>query len=128
MSEVIELADRRLLVFANGRGYLVDVEAPELATTISSGIKSVLRDPVRDQIILDDQGLWFTAIRLDGTRAWRSARISWDGFRDLEITGGVLTGDAYAPWNPPFDWIRFSLDLITGNHTGGNYADPKQQR
>jgi hypothetical protein len=65
-----------------------------------------------------------TVIDLSIDNAWVSARISWDGFKDLEFDGSTLKGLAYSP---DIDvWKPFSFDHVTYHITGGTW--PFQER
>jgi hypothetical protein len=60
----------------------------------------------------------FHAIKADNTE-WRSNRISWDGFRKVEIRGTELLGEAFSPVSDA--WAPFRLDLLTGHCANGIY-------
>jgi hypothetical protein len=58
----------------------------------------------------------FTAIGADNS-GWRSPRISWDGFCNVQVHETELFGEAYTP----DVWVPFKLDLLTGPCTDGVY-------
>jgi hypothetical protein len=69
-------------------------------------------------LIYDDQGIQFQALGRNGLR-WRTKRISWEGFRNVVLDGGQLTGESV---NATRDtWESFQVDLGTGRTTGGTY-------
>ena len=54
--------------------------------------------------------------------AWESARLSWEGVRIVSIDDDVLHG---VGWNLLTDReVAFSVDLLTGQHQGGGFAQP----
>jgi hypothetical protein len=73
--------------------------------------------------VIFGNGLWFEAVGPNGLQ-WRSRRLSWDGVRDVSVSGHVLRGDAYAPEGPDGAWYPFEVDLNTGDVTGGSYTGP----
>ncbi len=108
----------KVLVIANGMGYLMnpDSEIPEKTFGIS----------IREVIPIDDEQLIFaddTKIELfDGSGiVWTSPRISWDGIRNLELNDSFLTGESYDPVNDADTWIDFRVNLVTKEIEGGSY-------
>jgi hypothetical protein len=58
--------------------------------------------------------------------AWKSARLSWEGLRIASIDGDLLHGFG---WNLLTDReVAFSLDLHTGQHQGGGFTPPSQEK
>src|SRR5437899_12361110 len=45
--------------------------------------------------------------------------LSWDGFKNITITGNELSGFAWRPGEN--DWVPFRVDLRTGDAEGGSY-------
>jgi hypothetical protein len=52
----------------------------------------------------------FETIAADNSR-WCSQRISWDGFRNIDLRGTMITREAWTPVDEA--WVPFSLDLVT---------------
>lgn len=51
---------------------------------------------------------------------WETARISFDGFRELRISENSIEGES---WNPgPASWDAFRVDLSDGRVEGGSWA------
>lgn len=70
-------------------------------------------------IVLSLQGLAF--LRLDASGVlWRTRRISWDGFSQIELTDNRLMGVAWSPLDER--WVPFSVNLATGRVQGGSYV------
>jgi len=111
----------QMCAVAGGYAYVIDTEQPEHSTHI-------LLKPVVEVRPLVAQGLLLfvgfhsmVAWGRDGL-AWESARLSWEGVRIVSIDGNVLHGMG---WNLLTDHeVAFSLDLLTGQHQGGGFAQP----
>jgi len=78
--------------------------------------------PVNDPegVIFSLQGLSFLRLGPPGI-LWRTHRISWDGFRHIQLSKRTLTGEAWSAIDD--SWIPFSVDLHTGVVTGGAYPE-----
>ncbi len=106
---------------AGGYAYVIDTAQPTRCTHIAS-------KPVVDvRILLAQRLLLFVGFHSmvawgsDGL-AWESARLSWEGVRITSIDGDVLHGIG---WNLMTDReVAFSVDLLTGQHQGGGFAQP----
>jgi len=107
----------KVVVVAAGQMYVVDPDVRS-ASVIPGVVVNihVLEDP--PLLVIDDQGIQFQAFGPEGLR-WRTKRISWDGFRNVVITGSQLSGESS---NVTGDvWESFQVDLRTGRTTGGMY-------
>ena len=107
-----------LLAVAGGYGYLVPTGAPEATTHLHPRpITAVLPAPEAGLILL--AGFHdVTAVGSAGT-LWQTARLTWEGITLGEVRGGQLHGTG---WNMQSDRdIPFTVDLQTGQHTGGGY-------
>jgi hypothetical protein len=113
---------RHVVVVAGGTAYVVDPETQVLANHFDAQIEQVISFPV-EGLILFSNGLWFDALDVRGS-AWRSRRISWDGFRKVSLEGNVIRGEAYAPDGADGTWHPFAVDVRTGEVTGGSYDGP----
>lgn len=103
-----------IIVVAGGECYIVDVENRKLKDNFGVMFETVICVPEKN-IIIFGTCVDFEAIGVSG-RIWRSRRISWDGIRNLKFECDTLTGEA---WSFEDIWIPFSLDINTGEHTGG---------
>jgi len=105
-----------LCVVARGAGYVVSAVDPShhelLGVTPVMGVFPV----AAAELIIFADYLGLTAYGRDG-RAWRTARLSWDGLQVVEISGEWILGKGWsAPENRHVD---FAVDLRTGAHRGG---------
>jgi hypothetical protein len=100
-----------VVVVAQGEACAVDVEGLAIREIISSSVQEVWPLPLMGSIVFREL-TDFMAIRADGT-GWRSPQISWDGFRDIELHGDHLSGEAYTPLGD--QWVPFTLNLLTGD-------------
>ncbi|MDE5465600.1 hypothetical protein [Bradyrhizobium sp. CSS354] len=108
---------RDVIVVAYGDTCIIDPEHRAVRDHIASDTKRAIAVPALGLIVF--QGLVdFSAVRSDDLR-WISPRISWDGFRNINVKESKLAGEA---WSPIGDsWVSFSLDLLTGHCTDGIY-------
>lgn len=108
---------RQVVVIAGGEGYVIDPESrSETPCLMSPTINLAISMPEFNQVVLGTD-LEFGVIRADGT-GWKSARLSWDGIRNVSISATTLTGEARSPDD---SWYPFTLDLLTGESVGGSY-------
>ena len=70
--------------------------------------------------IFSRQGIALARFGPDGI-VWHTRRLSWDGFDQLRIVHGEVTGVAWSPLDD--EWQPFRVDLSTGRSTGGSYLD-----
>ena len=77
-----------------------------------------VRDP--DGWIFNRQGIALAGFGPGGI-VRHTRRLSWDGFDQLSIVHGQVTGVAWSPLDD--QWRPFRVDLSTGQSTGGNYFD-----
>jgi hypothetical protein len=114
---------REMCAVAGGYAYVVDTAQPEHCTHISL-------KPVVEVRTLVPQGLLlfigFHSLVAWGAsaKAWETARLSWEGVRITSIDGNTLHGTG---WNMLTDReVAFEVDLLTGHHQGGGFAQPPQ--
>ena len=115
----------QMCAVAGGYAYVVDTARPERCTHVAM-------KPVVEVRVLKAHGLLLfvgfhslLAWGRDGM-AWESARLSWEGVRVSSIEGDVLHGTG---WNLLTDReVSFSVDLLTGRHQGGGFAEPPQRQ
>ena len=103
-------------VFASGFLYLVNVNTGELSGTIDGDFNYVWEVQNPFGFIVDQQGLAFYRFSLGGGVVWHTRRLSWDGFRDVILTGDRICGLASYLDD---DWAPFEVDAVTGSSTGG---------
>jgi len=104
-----------VIVVAQGEAYVVKPENRAVRNRIAVDIEKVIPLPSLGSVIF--QGLTdFTAIKADNS-GWLSPRISWDGFRNIEVREAELLGEAYMPIGDV--WVLFKLDLLTGHCPDG---------
>jgi hypothetical protein len=105
-----------LCAIAGGYAYVLDTQAPEKWTQVPFR-------PVTEVRVIGEPGLLLFASfhtvlawGRDGV-AWHSRRLSWEGVRLGAVQEGRLQGWG---WDMHTDTeLEFSLDLATGEHSGG---------
>lgn len=110
---------------AGGYAYVIDTAQPEHCSHIPLKPVVEVRPLVARELLLF---VGFHSIAAWGRSglAWESARLSWEGVRITNIDGDVLHGTG---WNLMTDReVAFSLDLLTGQHQGGGFTPPPQQK
>jgi hypothetical protein len=115
-TKVFEHLDgRSVIVIAGGQGYVVNSDSQEVST-FGGALTGIAYRGV-DRFVFST----FTELEAYGTTGlrWRTRRLSWDGFRSFRAEGGILQGEAWTPIGEK--WTEFSVDLSTGEATGGAY-------
>ncbi len=102
--------ERDVIVVAKGEAFIVDPESRTVRDRFGYDIEAVIPLPTQGSLVFQGR-TDFRAVRADNS-SWRSSRISWDGFRDIQIHGSELKGEAWTPIGD--EWVLFYLDLITG--------------
>ena len=106
---------------AGGYAYVIDTAQPERCTHIALKPVVEVRTLVAQGLLLFVGFHSMVAWGSSGI-AWESARLSWEGVRITSIDDDVLHGIG---WNLLTDReVAFSLDLLTGQHQGGGFAQP----
>jgi hypothetical protein len=105
-----------VIVVAQGEAFFVDPERCAVIERMAGDITQVFSVPRLGSIVFQCS-TDFIAIRADKS-GWNSPRISWDGFRNIEVRETELLGEAYSPGGT---WTPFRLDLLTGRCTDGIY-------
>jgi hypothetical protein len=114
---------QEMCAVAGGYAYVIDTAQPEHCTHIALKPVTEVRPLVASELLLF---VGFHTIVAWGRHglAWESGRLSWEGVRITSIDGNVLHGMG---WNLLTDReVAFSVDLITGQHQGGGFAQPPQ--
>ena len=111
----------QMCAVAGGYAYVIDTAQPERSTHIPLKPVVEVRPLVEQRLLLFVGFHSMVAWGRDGM-VWESARLSWEGIRITSIDGDQLHGMG---WNLLTDReIAFSVDLITGKHQGGGFAQP----
>jgi hypothetical protein len=111
---------QQVLVAAGGALWCVDPDS-RVGELIVGGVLGIWKLESGD-LLIDDQGLAYVRLGRSGI-VWHTRRISWDGFQNVCIEAGQITGEA---WSPVDDrWLPFSIDLQTGRVDGGSYNGPE---
>jgi hypothetical protein len=111
----------QMCAVAGGYAYVIDTAHPERSTHIPLKPVVELR-PLPDHGLLLFVGFHSMMAWGQNDLAWESARLSWEGIRIASIDGNELHGTG---WNLLMDReVSFSIDLLTGQHQGGGFAQP----
>jgi hypothetical protein len=70
--------------------------------------------------VFSRQGLALARFGPEGL-IWHTRRLSWDGFDQLTISGGEVTGLAWSPIDE--QWHQFRVELSSGRSVGGSFSD-----
>jgi hypothetical protein len=112
---------QELCAVAGGYVYLIDTAEPEHCTLLAMKPVVEVRSLPTHQLLLFAGFHSILAWGRDGL-AWESARLSWEGLRITGVEGDTLHGTG---WNLLTDReVPFTLDLLTGLHQGGGFAQP----
>lgn len=116
---------REMCAVAGGYAYVINTLEPTLCTLLA--LKPVVEiRPLVAQGLLLFVGFHSVAAWGRNGLAWESARLSWEGVRITGVEGGTLQG---LGWNLLTDReAAFSIDLLTGQHQGGGFAQPPQRQ
>jgi hypothetical protein len=111
---------RRVVAISGGQGYVVDPNDRKQVEFI--GGSYVYAHRWADLLVLGTP-IDFEGIGPEGQR-WQARRISWDGFRKIEIQSHArkISGDAWSPITD--DWVPFQVALDSGAAEGGSYSGP----
>lgn len=107
---------RKLFVIAGGSGYVVDIGNPHnWSAAHLSPITSFDSEAVDGLFVISDN-LRVAAYSADQL-LWKSDQISWNGIKNLKVTGDGIIGEAWDDlWGA---WVSFLVDPQTGKHEGG---------
>lgn len=107
------------LVISGGQAYVVRTETGELLAEFG-GFIDWARPAGNYGKILTSNGVAFSLCSGAQT-IWQTTRLSWDGFRNLELTPDSLKGEG---WCPDDTWHTFEVNLENGKSVGGGYTGP----
>ena len=108
----------KIIVIANGQGYIMSSEQQTPLDTFGLAITEVLKTDNEILVAADQTDL--IIINNQGS-IWRTARISWDGLKDIILEGNLVSGLSYDPMNEAEEWVKFSINLDTREIKGGSY-------
>lgn len=107
---------RKMFVVAKGSGYMVDTSNPHNWSTAHLSPITSFGSEALDGLLVISDNLRVAAYSADRL-LWKSAQISWNGIKNLEITPDGITGEAWDDlWGA---WVSFLIDKETGKHQGG---------
>jgi hypothetical protein len=116
---------QEMCALAGGYAYIVDTIQPEHCTHIE--MKPVVETrPLVAQRLLLFVGFHSMIAWSAGGIAWETERLSWEGVRITGVEDNTLHGIG---WNLLTDReVAFQVDLLTGHHQGGGFAQPSQRQ
>jgi hypothetical protein len=103
-----------VVIVAGGAIYIVD---PDTQAAEESGgmVSSVIQVSEKNALLFNDN-IYLSLISSHGN--WQTKRLSWDGIRNLSISGDFVLGEG---WRYDDTWHEFSVSLANGSHSGGAY-------
>jgi len=107
---------RHVVVVAGGDVYTVDPET-QIAKQSGGNVSSVIQVSEKNALLFIED-IYLSLIGPD--RNWVTDRLSWDGIRDISISGDFVVGEG---WHVDDTWHEFSVSLSDGSHTGGAYDE-----
>jgi hypothetical protein len=110
---------RDAVVVAAGDLWVVDA-VQRSAELVLPAIDAALEVQDPDGWIFSRQCLALARFGPEGL-VWHTKRLSWDGFDQISIRQGEITGLAWSPMDE--EWYPFQVDLFTGRSTGGSFPD-----
>lgn len=112
---------REICAVAGGYAYVFDTTQPDHCAHVA--MKPVVEvRPLVPQELLLFVGFHSIIAWGAGGPAWETARLSWEGVRITSIEENTLHGTG---WNLLTDReVAFEVDLLTGHHQGGGFAQP----
>jgi hypothetical protein len=107
-----------VVVVARGRAYIIDPISRKLLGTLGGSVETL--DQVEGGVLVSN-GIGFELIG-QGISKWRSKRLSWDGMRNIQVHGGLVSGEG---WFFDDSWHIFYVKLSDGSSSGGAYHGPE---
>jgi hypothetical protein len=106
----------QLCVVSRGRGFVVSATDPATYQELQCHPIVDVRPIPRWRIMIFANFTEMLAYGQDGIQ-WRTARLSWDGFKITEVTDTCIQGEF---WDIRSEQpATFTVDLATGKHQGG---------
>ncbi len=116
---VLELKDTaHALVIASGTCYLMSPDAEAPVRVFGGDYEAALA--MEDGRVVLQRSTELTIVEKDGA-VWHTARISWDGLREVVLKGSVVTGLAYSPTGEDDEWTAFGYDIDAKRLTRGSF-------
>ncbi|QHS61111.1 glycosyltransferase family protein [Chitinophaga agri] len=108
-----------ILVIAGGSGYVIHPDSKTAVASCGSDIENLF--VLEDGRMVLHQRMSLMVFETDGT-CWKTARISWNGLKDVHVKGNVVSGLAMA-YGSNYDkqWVEFRYDIDSRILTGGGY-------
>ena len=103
--------DKHLFVSAGGAGYVIDEQSRTLVEMTGTDVVGTMVYNPLALFVVNHNGRSFEAFDRTG-RIWKTDTISTGGFRRIDFTPDVMTGEARHPIL--LGWIGFSVKLATG--------------
>lgn len=110
---------RRTLVVAFGICYFMADDEQNPIKVFGLGFTTVYQTD--DNILVMPDQTDFTVVIVKTDEVWRSERISWDGFQDLNFSGDFVTGLSFEPTCDDEEWKPFSFNYKTKEIFGGSF-------
>lgn len=110
---------KRTIVFTFGQCYIMTDDEQKPLKAFGIGFTNVYKTD--DNILIVPDQTDFTVTEISTDEVWRSERISWDGFDDLNFSGDFVAGLAYEPSSDDGEWKPFSFNYRTKEIIGGTY-------
>ncbi|MDT0644919.1 hypothetical protein RM553_18925 [Zunongwangia sp. F363] len=108
-----------IIVIAGGQGYIMNPDEKKPKMTFGLTINEVIQK--EDGSLICSDGIHILFFDNKSGEYWRSGRISWDGIKELSLTGNKLKGQSYDPTNENQHWSPFELDMKTKELKGGSF-------
>jgi len=109
-----------LLVVSGGEGYLMNPNYPEPIKDFYYSIEEIIKRDDNGFVLATLTDIIF--LNEYAEQEWRQ-NISWDGIKDLQIKGNLLSGYCYDIFlndeNRNDFWIKFTLNMDTKEFKGG---------
>lgn len=110
-----------VVVFAGGQGYIINPDEQKPKKSFGLTVKDVIQKEDGSLVCSDDTHILVVDNKTG--EIWNSARISWDGIKDLKLVHNKLSGQTYDPTNSNQPWSDFELDLETKEINGGSFQE-----
>ena len=107
-----------VIVISGGTGYIINPKTKELFLSFGAQIDFCVFLQETENVLCSN-GVAFEIIPKQGKHK-HTARISWDGIRNIKVEKNTATGEAYDPMQ--HKWLPFSVDLEKQTLTGGSFA------
>ena len=107
---------REMCAIAGGYAYVVDIDLPDRWMQLPYRPVTWVAAAPEPKLLLFASFHCIWALGAEG-KAWETGRLSWEGLRVTGVHGRQLQGFG---WDLETDLeVPFTVDMATGNHTGG---------